>query len=155
MAKQNMINHFRSFIGLMLAVMTAWMVSSTPVWAAKTTQTTAYSPAQLEQIQAYAPRIQELSDRMEKLGTLVQKQNWVDVGTYIHGPLGELRRNLTVVANSLNPVDQKVAKDTIKDIANDLVRIGQSANVASYSQALKNYRTAMADFEKFLSLLPS
>ena len=83
---------FRSILTVVLTVtLTFLLMSGTPAAAAKATKAPSYTPAQLEQIQRYATSVEELQNRMTEIPTLIQQQRWVDVKTFIHGPLGELR----------------------------------------------------------------
>lgn len=142
------------FIVALILVVVVTLASSCSYAIAATKSATTYTPAQIEQIQVYVPRIQALRERMEELQTLIQKQEWVDVGTFIHGPLGTLRQNLNRVAFKLNPQDKAAASQTAKDLYNDLVRIDQAAQEGKYQQAVSNYRSALQELDAFLKLIP-
>jgi len=143
---------YRSILALILAVGATFMVSFSSL--AATSKAATYTPAQIEQIQRYVPAIEEQRDRLQKLQTFIQKKNWVDVGTYIHGPLGQLRQDMNSLARTLSPEDQKTAREATKDLYGALVRIDQVAKEGNYQQAVSNYRLATKAFDTFLQLVP-
>ena len=142
---------YRSILAVFLALVATVLVSCGSPTAAKPPT---YTAAQLEQIQKYTPAIAQLRDRMDNLQTLIQQKNWTDVSTYIHGPLGELRRNLSLVSRSLLPTQQAEAKEISKGLFKHLEDIGAAAQTNSYSLAVKKYKDALADFDAFLKLIP-
>lgn len=147
------MSRFRSIVAWLLVVVTTFVISCGSATAA-TKATPSYTAEQIKQIQVYAPRVEATREQMDKLQTLIQQKRWVDVGTFIHGPLGELRRNMNNLAYKLNPQDKKAAIETAKDFYNDLVRLGQAANDADYQQAVSNFRSAVQEFDAFLRLIP-
>lgn len=147
------MTRYRSILALILAVGATFMVSFSSL--AATSKAATYTPAQIEQIQRYVPAIEEQRDRLQKLQTFIQKKNWVDVGTYIHGPLGELRHDMNSLARTLSPEDQKTAREAGKDLYSALVRIDQVAKEGNYQQAVSNYRLVMKAFDTFVKLVPS
>ena len=141
----------RSILALMMAFLMAFLVSCSSV-EAKVPMT--YTAAQIQQIQRSVPTLTELRSRMDKLGTLIQKRNWVDTRTYIHGPLGELRSAMRTVSGSLLPKAQEQAVDLTKSLFADLVEIDNAAKAADYAKITASYRKAVNDFDTFLQLIP-
>jgi photosystem II protein PsbQ len=133
--------------------MTTFLVScSSPTPVAKGPT---YTPAQLEQIQRSAEGIQELRDRMLELPPLIQQQEWVDVGNFIHGPLGELRVRMSRLSRTLTPKAQAPALETAKNVFDHLIAIDEAAQKRDTNKALKNYNEALKDFDAFFNLIPS
>ncbi|MCC3511833.1 MAG: photosystem II protein PsbQ [Microcoleus sp. PH2017_17_BER_D_A] len=130
----------RSFFALMMAFLMAFLVSC--------------STAQIQQIQRYVPTLTEFRSRMNNLGTLIQKKNWIDAKTYIHGPLGELRGTMKTVSGSLLPKSQQQAMDLTKSLFADLVEIDNAAKMADNAKITASYSKAVKDFDTFLQLLP-
>ena len=60
-----------------------------------------YSDAQLQKIELSAVGIQTLRDRMDELESLIQQDEWVNIRTFIHGPLGDLRSKTNYLTQSL------------------------------------------------------
>ncbi|TAG75289.1 MAG: photosystem II protein PsbQ, partial [Oscillatoriales cyanobacterium] len=110
--------------------------------------------AQIQQIQRYVPTLTEFRSRMNNLGTLIQKKNWIDAKTYIHGPLGELRGTMKTVSGSLLPKSQQQAMDLTKSLFADLVEIDNAAKMADNAKITASYSKAVKDFDTFLQLLP-
>jgi photosystem II protein PsbQ len=146
---------FRSILTVVLTVvLTVLLMSSSPAEAAKAAKAPSYTPAQLEQIQQYATQVEELQNRMVEIPTLIQQQRWVDVKTFIHGPLGELRIRMSRLARSLAPQSQKVAQQAAKDVFEHLVAIDEAADIKDTTKAFRNYNEALKDLDAFFDLLP-
>jgi photosystem II protein PsbQ len=113
-----------------------------------------YTAAEVAKIQEYAPGIKAVIDRQGELKSLISKGEWIKVGNFIHGPMTEAKLNMTYIVPNLARQDQGKARQIIKDLLNDLVKIDQSATVGNTSQALSNYKQAFVDIDKFLELVP-
>ena len=141
----------RSIFALMMAFLMAFLVSCSSVEAKVPTT---YTAAQIQQIERYVPTLTEFRSRMDKLGTLIQKRNWVDTRTYIHGPLGDLRNTMKTVSASLLPKSQQQAVDLTKSLFADLVNIDLAAKDLDYAKVTASYQKAVSDFDSFLQLIP-
>ena len=141
----------RSIFALMMAFLMAFLVSCSSVEAKVPTT---YTAAQIQQIQRYVPTLTEFRSRMDKLDTLIQKRNWVDTRTYIHGPLGDLRNTMKTVSASLLPKSQQQAVDLTKSLFTDLVNIDLGAKDLDYAKVTASYQKAVNDFDSFLQLIP-
>ncbi len=144
---------YRSILGLILALVATFIVSCGS-GTATTKSAPSYTAAQIEQIQQSLPGIQEQRDRLNTLQTFIQQRRWVDVGTFIHGPLGELRLSMNRVAANLSPQDKEAAREAAKDKYSDLVRIDQAAKEANSQKAVSNFRSVLQEFDSFLNLIP-
>jgi len=91
---------------------------------------------------------------MEDLKTLISDQNWVDVRTYIHGPLGQLRQDMLGLSRSLLPKDQPQALALSKEVFGHLERLDAAAKDRNLNLAGTQYREALEDFTAFLALVP-
>jgi photosystem II protein PsbQ len=142
----------RPILSLLLVAVTLFLVScgGTPT-EVKTTQ---YSAADLEQIQRYTTDIQELRDRLLEIPPAVRQENWRDIQTLIHGPLGELRFKMSNVTRFLNASVQEEARSSSKNVFEHLVKIDEASEIRDSRQLLKNYNGVLEDFDAFLSLIP-
>ena len=113
-----------------------------------------YTAAEVAKIQEYVPGIKAVIDRQGELKSLISEGEWIKVGNFIHGPMTEAKLNMTYIVPNLAQQNQGKARQIIKDLLNDLVKIDQSATVGNTSQALSNYKQAFADIDKFLELVP-
>jgi photosystem II protein PsbQ len=113
-----------------------------------------YTAAEVAKIQEYAPGIKAVIDRQGELKSLISEGEWIKVGNFIHGPMTEAKLNMTYIVPNLAQQNQGKARQIIKDLLKDLVKIDQSATVGNTSQALSNYKQAFADIDKFLELVP-
>jgi photosystem II protein PsbQ len=144
---------YRSFLSLILVILAAFLVSCSSPTTATVPQT--YSPAQIQQIQQYVPDIQSLRDRAsQEIPSLVQRKDWIDIGNFVHGPLGELRLTMNYMTRNLLPQDQAKAKEITRNFFDNLVKIDQAAQQGDARKIALNYREAIADIDSFLQVLP-
>jgi len=144
---------FRSVLMVLVAAIAIFMVScsSQPV-----VKGPLYSTEQLAQIETSVATVQELRDRMLEIPVLVQKGDWNDVQTYIHGPLGELRFKMSNLARQLRPEKaQKEALQAARDVFEHLNIIDEATVTNDRIKALKNYNEALRDFDTFLDFIPT
>jgi len=143
----------RSILSLILVIVATFLISCGSPTVAKVAPT--YNSAQIEQVQQYVPEIVALRDRTtSELQKLIQNREWIDVSNFIHGPLGELRMQMTYVTRNLLPQDQGLARQATRDLFDHLVKIYQAAQNSDYQQATLNYREALADIDTFLQTVP-
>uniref|UniRef100_A0ACD5GWV0 Photosystem II protein PsbQ n=1 Tax=Desertifilum tharense IPPAS B-1220 TaxID=1781255 RepID=A0ACD5GWV0_9CYAN len=141
----------RSVLALVLALVATVLVSCGSPTAK---QPPTYTNAQLEQIQNYVSTLQEMRDRLEEVPTLIVQRRWGDIGSVIHGTLGELRRYLKATVRTLLPQDAQKADVFVEDLFERLVRLDEAAVANNAEQALENYQRAIQDFNNFLELIP-
>lgn len=146
------MSRLRSLLSLILVLLTTVLVScSGPQVETPTT----YNPEKIAQLQVYVTPIATAREGMEKtLQGFIADQNWVDTQTYIHGPLGQLRREMLGLSRSLLPKDQDKAQALAKEVFGHLEQLDLAAKDRNLSQAKTQYQEAIADFDAFLSLLP-
>lgn len=149
--KQMVMRSYRSILALILALVTTFLISCGSPTAVKPPT---YTPEQMAQIQRLASTVAALRDKMPILKQKIQNQNWTDVGTYIHGPLGELRRNVSYLTRELLPKDQKAANEAGKDLFNRLLNIDTASTKGDYQLAVQNYQAALKDFDDLLQSIP-
>lgn len=142
---------FRSALSFLLAVIAVLIVSC---GGSNVSQPTTYTSDQLAQIEIYAPQVTELRDRFPELENYIQNKDWVNIGSFIHGPMGELRARLGRVAVRLLPQDAEQAKALADDLAVHLERLDAAAQEFNQIEAAKQYREALDDFDAFISLIP-
>ena len=143
---------YRSILSLILIIVATLIVSCGSPTVATVAPT--YTGAQIEQIQQYLPEITALRDRMNEIPTLIQRRDWIDVNDFIHGPLGELRLQMTYVTRHFLPKDQEAARQATRDLLSHLLKIEQAAQDNNAQAARLNYREALADIDTFLQLVP-
>jgi len=142
---------FRSVMGLLLAVMATCLVGC---GGANVSQPTTYSGEQIAQIEIFSPRVTELRDRFPELEDYIQNKDWVNISSFIHGPMGELRARLDRVAVRLLPRDAEQAKYYAEEIGKHLEKLDGAAKDYNQIEAGKQYREALDDFDAFVSLIP-
>jgi len=125
---------------LLCLVLLLW---TAPVWA----QTANYADV-------YAARLGKLSDRLEVLQKYVESNNWTNIRTYIHGPLGEVRRDIAYLAQGLEGSAKQSAKTLGKAIADDLVKLDFAAKNTDASAVQSAFDQVTQHFDQLLALLP-
>ena len=141
----------KSLVTWMIALLAVLMVSCSSGVAKVTT----YSPEQLTKIADYTTNLVVYRDRMDRLNEFIQKQQWVNVDTYIHGPLGALRGQTTYLTqNLLLPKDRDQVLSAAREIFEHLEKIDVAANDGNYNLAVTNYQEAVKDLDNFLDLIP-
>jgi len=142
---------YRSILSLVFALITVFMVScSSPVAVAPP----AYNPTQVEQIQRYVGILQGIRDRFPVLAEAIAAKNWVDVGTIIHGPLGELRQKTGYAIRNILPTSEvETANKITNKMFASLEAIDKAASANNLPGAKKNYQAALEYFDDFLQLL--
>ncbi|ACK66142.1 photosystem II protein PsbQ [Rippkaea orientalis PCC 8801] len=145
------MSRLRSILSIVLVFVTIFLVSC---GSPKASIPTTYSPEKIEQLQVLIEPVTEAREKMSVLKDLIADQNWIDVQTYIHGPLGGLRQQLRNLSTSLLPKDQKPATDLAKELFNRLERLDAAAKERSISGAEAQFRQAVRDFDAYLDLLP-
>ncbi|MBD0335229.1 MAG: photosystem II protein PsbQ [Cyanobacteria bacterium Co-bin13] len=143
---------FRPILGIILAAIATFIVSC---GGAAPKQPLTYTPEILQRVQIYAPAVNDLRDRFPELQNFIQEKDWVDVSSFIHGPLGEMRFQMNRLASTLLPKDADQAKQLAKEVYVHLERLDQAASEGNQVIVGQEYRNALDDFDAFLNLIPS
>ena len=145
------MKNYRSLLAVILAMVTTFLVSCGSPTA---TKPPTYTPEKIAQIQKYATTVTDLRDKMSLVETNILNRDWVEVGSLIHGPLGELRQKMSYITRELLPQEQKKARETAKDLFTRLESLDLASSDGNYQKAVDNYRAAIKDFDAFLQLIP-
>ncbi len=146
------MSRLRPLFSLILVSLATLLISCGSPNVAVTPPT--YTELQIQKIQEYVPEIVAVKERSSELKKLIQNNDWVDVGTFIHGPMTEARLNMNYVVANLLPEQQKAGRKIVRDMFNNLVKIDQAAGEGDSRTALNAYDAAFADIYKFLDLVP-
>ena len=142
---------FRPILSLILVLATTLLVScGGPSASAPPT----YTPEKLQTIKTYRIPVDVARDNMSKLGELIDEQDWVDTRSYIHGPLGFLRRDFRYLSDTLLPDDAEQAKEIAEDIFLRLENLDAAAKEKDAKTVAIEYDKAIADFDSYLDLIP-
>jgi photosystem II protein PsbQ len=146
------MSSLRSILSVLLVAITIFCVScgGGPQAVIPTT----YSPEKVEQLQIFVEPIADARSNMSTLKGFIAEQNWIDTGTYIHGPLGALRQQMTSLSRSLLTKDQKPAAELAKEFFGHLENIDAAAKDRNSAVAERQYREALKDFDAFLDIVP-
>ena len=142
---------FRSILPLILVAVATLLVSCSGGTAAAPPT---YTPEKLQKIETYRIPVDIARDRLFELGEYIDDEDWVNTKTFIHGPLGLIRRDMTYLSNALLPDDREQATELAKDIFNHFEDIDAAANDKNYAAAISEYKEVVSDFDVYLELVP-
>ena len=142
----------RSILSVILVLVTTLLVSCSSPKASQIPTT--YSAEKIEQLQVFAEPIAAARDEILELQDLLADKNWVDTRTLIHGPLGQLRKDMLNLSRSLLPKDQKPAAELAREVFGHLEELDAAAKERNSAQAETQFRQALLDFDAFLDLIP-
>ena len=91
---------------------------------------------------------------MFSLGGLINDEDWNDVKSVIHGPLGILRRDLRYLSEALLPDDKEKSLEISEDLFLRLENLDAAAAEKDYSDAIAAYNKAIADYNAYVELIP-
>ena len=142
---------FRPILSLILVLATTLLVScgSSEVAAPPT-----YTPEKLQKVSTYRIPLDIARDRLPELGKAIDSEDWVNADSFLHGPLGSIRRDLTYLSKALLPDEQEPALDLAKDIFKHFENIDVAVAEKDYSLANSQYREVVADLDTYASLIP-
>ena len=142
---------FRPLISLLLVFISVFVVSCGDGSQAKAPT---YSAAQLAQIQTTTKNVTALTDRLPELATMIQKRDWNNVKSFIHGPLGDIRILMSALSKELLPGTKEKALATSKEIFVHFNKIDEAAGNNDYPGAIRNYGEAIKDITTLFNLAP-
>lgn len=144
-------SRYRSILASLLAAVMVLLAScgDAPEAAAPT-----YTADTIARLQSYRADIVSMRDRMSELDDLIQSNDWIDVDNFIHGPLGTLRKDMSLVNRNLLPADQSQGRELAREVFRHLEEINAAADKRAYQPAVRNYRETLADLDAFLELIP-
>ncbi len=141
----------RSVLSLMLVLVATVLVScGSPTASAPPT----YTPEKLQTIKTYRIPADVALDKMNTLGEFVQNEDWVNVKSFIHGPLGLLRRDLRYLSDALLPDDKAQATELAQEIFGHLEDLDAAALEKDFKTAKAEFNQALSDFEDYIQLIP-
>ncbi len=142
---------FRPILSLILVVATTLLVScSGPSASAPPT----YTPDKLQKIKTYRIPLDIARQRLPELGEYITNEDWVNADTFLHGPLGSIRRDLTYLSRALLDDEQEPALETARDIFKHFENIDAAVDEKDYTTAVSQYKEVVSDLDAYNSLIP-
>ncbi len=111
----------------------------------------AQTPAAIQA--ANVEKLQVLSDRFDRLEKYIYAQKWVDVRTYIHGPFGEIRRELRMIAGKLDKTKKETSNILADDLFKNFIKLDVAAKDKDAIAAEAAFKNALKDFEGIVELV--
>lgn len=141
----------RSLLSLMLVLVATVLVSCGGPTASVPE---VYTPEKLQTIKIYRIPVDIAKEEIFTLGDLISDENWTDVKSVIHGPLGALRRDLRYLSETLLTEDKKQSLEIADDLFLRLENLDAAADGKNYTLALESYNKAIADYKAYVKLIP-
>ena len=142
---------FRPFLSLILVLATTLLVSCGGNTASAPPT---YTPEKLQKIATYRIPLDIARQRLPELGDSIASEDWVNADSFLHGPLGLIRRDLTYLSNALLPDEQEPALNVAKDIFKHFENIDAAVNEKNYTTAINQYEEVVLDLDAYASLIP-
>ncbi len=145
------MRRYKAVVGILLAAIATFLVScgGGPEAVAPT-----YTPEKITQLTSYVSRLESSRNRFPELLNYIEKDNWINVDNFTHGPLGQLRTELQRLSGQLLPDDQPKAKALSEEILGHLQNLDEASQTRNSGEALAQYREFVGDFEALLSIVP-
>ena len=142
---------FRPILSLILVLATTLLVScgGQTVSAPPT-----YTPEKLQKVNTYRIPLDIARQRLPELGKAIVNENWSDADSFLHGPLGSIRRDLTYLSNALLPDEQEPALNVAKDIFRHFENIDAAVSEKNYTRAIEQYKEVVSDLDVYSGLIP-
>ncbi len=142
-------HRLRSILSAVLVLVAVFLVSCSAPEAAAPPKV---DPVKLERIQGYVARVGEFEARFSELQSLIAQRKWSDTASLIHGPLGELRRTLSLLARQLEPGPSAQVQSLSKDLFKALVDLDREAGNNNQAAVISAFNRAKASFDQLTSL---
>ncbi len=142
---------FRPILSLILVLATTLLVScgSATVSAPPT-----YTPEKLQKIETYRIPLDIARQRISELGESIGNENWSNASSFLHGPLGSIRRDLTYLSRALLPDEQESALEAANDIFGHFENIDAAVSDKNYTVAINQYKEVVSDLDAYAGLIP-
>jgi photosystem II protein PsbQ len=134
---------------LVVLCATVLVACSTPVAEAPV-----YTPGQIAEVQRYEADVLTSYDRFGELSTFLAAKDWTNLRNLIHGPLGDLRRQMDNLSSVLLPGDQKQAQKLTQAFFQHLESLDGAAKAQDVERSKTLLGLAKSSFNDFLNLLP-
>jgi photosystem II protein PsbQ len=144
------MSFFRPLISLLLVCIAVLVVSCSD----SAVKAPTYSAETLSRIQLASSSVEKIKERLPELESYIDKQDWNNIRSFIHGPLGELRTRMVGISKELLPADRTKSLELGKEIFGHLNKIDAAAADNNQSIAATNYTEALKDLAAFNDLLP-
>ena len=142
---------FRPILSLILVLATTLLVSC---GGNNASAPPTYTPEKLQKVSTYRIPLDIARQRLPELGEAIANEDWSDADSFLHGPLGLIRRDLTYLSNALLPDEQEPALNVAKDIFKHFGNIDAAVSEKNYTTAMNQYKEVVSDLDAYTSLIP-
>ena len=83
------------------------------------------------------PQVTRLQAQVETLQEYVQNKDWLEIRSFIHGPMGQVRRQLFFIAQDLPKNKRAAIEDDIEAVSKNLNSLDEAAENYSEASSIK------------------
>jgi photosystem II protein PsbQ len=115
-----------------------------------------YTPEKIAEIQRYMTPVYTARERMPELAEYIEEEDWGNVDSFIHGPLGGLSSPMGYINRSVVLAkDRPALEELYESFYDDIERLDAAAQTQVYSFAIAEYKTTLKDFDAYIDLIPT
>ncbi len=100
------------------------------------------------------PQLTRLETQLDQLQTLIDDQDWPEIRSYLNGPMGYTRKDLSVIGQSLPENKRQTARQLAREITDRMVDIDQGSrqsDSADVVTAQRGLRQAVQGFKALVA----
>jgi photosystem II protein PsbQ len=147
-SKTSFVTHIcKSFAKSMAVVLLIVTLLALPI--SNALAQTAYAP----NLSANISKLETLRDRFDRLEKFVYSQNWNDIITYIHGPLGEIRRDLRMLTIGLEKTKKEAVTNAATNLFKNLVKMDTAAKERNSTVVETAFKNSLKELESIIDLV--
>ncbi|MEM9540581.1 MAG: photosystem II protein PsbQ [Cyanobacteria bacterium P01_E01_bin.42] len=115
-----------------------------------------YTPEKIAEIQRYMTPVYAARERMPELAEYIEAEDWRNVSSFIHGPLGGLSSSMGYINRSVVlPKDRPALEEAYESFYKDIERLDAAVQDNTYSFAIAGYTSTLKDFDAYIDLIPT
>ncbi|MDX2256184.1 MAG: photosystem II protein PsbQ [Pseudanabaenaceae cyanobacterium bins.39] len=102
---------------------------------------------------ASSTKLEAIRDRFDRLEQIVYSTNWNDIISYIHGPLGEIRRDLRMLTIGLDKTKKEAVTNAANSLFKSLVKIDIAAKERNASALETAFKNSVTELDSIIDLV--
>ncbi len=115
-----------------------------------------YTPEKIAEIQRYMTPVYSARERMPELAEYIEAEDWGNVSSFIHGPLGGLSSPMGYINRAVVlPKDRPALEKLYESFYDDIERLDSAAEAKVYGFAIGEYKSALKDLDTYIDLIPT
>ncbi|MBP0018652.1 MAG: photosystem II protein PsbQ [Cyanobacteria bacterium SBLK] len=147
------MKRLRSILPILLAAFAIFLVSC---GGSVAKAPPVYTPEKIAEIQRYMTPVYKARERMPELADYIEAEDWLNVSSFIHGPLGGLSSPMGYINRSVVlPKDRPALEDAYDSFYEDIERLDAAAQEKTYGFTIAGYKSTLKDLDAYIDLIPT